>query len=46
MVARARRVIGYGGAFPPYDGLKRKVLNARNFEEAFELRAREPCHSG
>ena len=38
MVARARRVIGYGGAFPPYEGLKRKLLNARTFEEAFELR--------
>jgi hypothetical protein len=40
MVAQARRVIGYGGAFPPYDGLKRKFTNARTFEEAFELRPR------
>lgn len=38
MIAKARRVIGYGGAFPPYEGLKKKFLNARNFEEAFELR--------
>jgi hypothetical protein len=39
MVARARRVIGNGGAFPPYKGLKRKILGAPNFEKAFELRA-------
>jgi len=38
MVADARRVIGYGGAFPPYEGLKKKILNARNFKEAFKLR--------
>jgi hypothetical protein len=38
MIAEARRVIGYGGAFPPYEGLRRKILNAKNFEEAFELR--------
>uniref|UniRef100_A0A7V3ZX84 Elp3/MiaA/NifB-like radical SAM core domain-containing protein n=1 Tax=candidate division WOR-3 bacterium TaxID=2052148 RepID=A0A7V3ZX84_UNCW3 len=38
MVARARRVIGYGGAFPPHDGLKKKFLEAKSFEEAFELR--------
>ena len=38
MVAQARRVIGYGGALPPYTGLVKKFLNARNFEEAFELR--------
>lgn len=37
MVARARRVIGYGGAFPPYEGLRRKFLDARNFNEAFGL---------
>ncbi len=37
MVARARRVIGYGGAFPPYEGLRRKFIDARNFVEAFEL---------
>jgi hypothetical protein len=38
MVADARRVIGYGGAFPPYEGLKKKILNAKSFEKAFELR--------
>lgn len=38
MVAKARRVLGYGGAFPPYEGLRRKFLTARSFEEAFSLR--------
>jgi hypothetical protein len=38
MVARARRVIGSGGTFPPYEGLKKKFSNARTFEEAFGLR--------
>jgi len=38
MIAQARRVIGYGGAFPPHDGLRNKFLEARNFEEAFTLR--------
>jgi len=38
MVAKARRVIGYGGAFPPYEGLKKKVINATIFEQAFKLR--------
>lgn len=37
MVATARRVIGIGGAFPPYEGLVKKFLKARNFEEAFGL---------
>jgi hypothetical protein len=37
MVAKARRVIGYGGAFPPYKGLIKKLRNARNFDEAFAL---------
>lgn len=37
MIAKARRVIGYGGAFPPYEGLKKKILNAKTFEKAFEL---------
>jgi len=41
MVAAARRVIGYGGAFPAYEGLVKKFLNARNFEEAFRLRPRK-----
>lgn len=38
MIAKARRVIGYGGAFPPYEGLKKKILNANCFEDAFKLR--------
>ncbi len=38
MVAKARRVIGAGGAFPPYNALLNKFRNARSFEEAFSLR--------
>jgi len=38
MIAEARRVIGYGGAFPPYEGLRKKILKAKTFEKAFELR--------
>jgi len=41
MIAKARRVLGYGGAFPPYEGLKKKFLNAKSFEAAFRLR--HPC---
>jgi len=37
MVAAARRVIGFGGAFPPYAGLVKKFKKAKNFQEAFEL---------
>jgi len=37
LVATARRVIGYGGAFPPYEGLVRKFLEAKKFEDAFGL---------
>jgi hypothetical protein len=36
-VATARRVIGYGGAFPPYEGLVKKFLKANTFQEAFGL---------
>lgn len=39
MVQMARRVIGYGGAFPPYKGLQNKFGEAGNFEEAFALRS-------
>jgi hypothetical protein len=47
MVAKARRVIGYGGAFPPHDGLRRKFLEARDFEDAFTLRPKDqPCDTG
>jgi len=42
MIARARRVIGYGGAFPPYEGLGKKFTSARTFGEAFELRPPRP----
>jgi len=38
MVAKARRVIGYGGAFPPYEGLRKKLDRARTFDQAFALR--------
>jgi hypothetical protein len=40
MVAAARRVIGYGGAFPPYEGLVKKFADARDFHDAFGLRER------
>lgn len=42
MVAKARRVIGYGGAFPAYEGLVQKFRNAQGFEKAFIL---EPVKS-
>jgi hypothetical protein len=50
MVVMARRVIGYGGALPPYAGLQKKFMNARNFQEAFELRSNrgigsKPAHT-
>jgi len=38
MVTDSRRVIGYGGAFPPYGALIRKFRRARCFDEAFRLR--------
>jgi hypothetical protein len=41
MIAQARRVIGFGGAFPPYEGLVKKFLNTKDFNEAFELRPKE-----
>jgi hypothetical protein len=40
MVAKARRVIGYAGAFPPYEGLVDKFNEAKDFYDAFELRDR------
>ena len=39
MVAKARRVLGFGGAFPPYEGLVKKLKSARSFEDAFSLRS-------
>ena len=38
LLAKARRVLGFGGAFPPYEGLVSKLKNAETFEEAFSLR--------
>ncbi|MGH9535397.1 MAG: B12-binding domain-containing radical SAM protein [Terriglobales bacterium] len=40
MVAHARRVIGFGGAFPPYEGLYKKFRDAAAFDDAFALRDR------
>ena len=40
MVQRARRVIGYAGAFPPYKALVEKIRRAKTIEEAFLLRPR------
>jgi hypothetical protein len=42
MIQKARRVIGYGGAFPPYEGLRKKIIKAKTFEQAFGLR---PIHN-
>ena len=36
-VRLATRVIGFGGAFPPYEGLVDKFNNARNFDKAFHI---------
>jgi hypothetical protein len=41
MIPMARRVIGFGGAFPPYEGLIKKITKAKNFVEAFKLRAKK-----
>lgn len=41
-VAKARRVIGFGGAFPPYRALVEKFRNANGFDEAFKLRPHCP----
>jgi hypothetical protein len=38
MVLKAQRVIGENGAFTPFDAMRRKITNATNFEEAFQLR--------
>ncbi len=42
MVAKARRVIGFAGAFPPYDYLARKFGRAKDFSAAFTLRSPRP----
>ena len=36
-VAKARRVIGFGGSFPPYKALVDKFGAAGSFDEAFHL---------
>lgn len=41
-VVKARRVIGFGGSFPPYEGLIKKITSAKTLEEAMEL---EPIKS-
>jgi hypothetical protein len=43
-VAKARRVLGYAGAFPPYKGLVRKFNRAKSFDEAFGLREAHSYH--
>jgi len=40
-VVAARRIIGYGGTFPPYEGLINKFKEAKNFNEAFKLNPKE-----
>jgi hypothetical protein len=37
-VAEARRVMGFGGALPPYKPLVEKFQRADSFAQAFELR--------
>jgi len=39
LIAKARRVIGYAGAWPPTDGLKYKFLNNWGFQRVFSLRS-------
>ena len=46
LIARARRVIGYGGSFPPYEGLVKKFQNAKDFNEAFRLKPIKSSSSG
>ena len=38
MVAKARRVIGFGGSFVPYKAFIDKIMNSESFEEAMHLR--------
>lgn len=37
MIGKARRILGYGGSFPPYEGLQKKFEKACNFEEGFSV---------
>jgi len=41
-IAKARRVLGFFGVFPPYEGLVKKFNKAKNFDEAFKLRPPRP----
>lgn len=43
-VAAARRVLGFAGAFPPYEKLIQKFRRARSFDSAFRLRKRRDGH--
>ena len=45
-VAKARRVLGYSGALPPYEGLVRKFTRAKSFERAFSLRKEQKRKKG
>ena len=38
MIARARRVIGFGGSFVPYKAFIDKIMSSKNFEDAMYLR--------
>ena len=38
MVAKARRVIGFGGSFIPYKAFVDKTMDSKTFEEAMYLR--------
>lgn len=44
-VAKARRVIGFGGAFPPYSALVEKFDKAGCFDEAFRLEPPAPSEA-
>jgi pyruvate-formate lyase-activating enzyme len=44
MVQKARRVLGFGGAFPPYSALIEKFERAKDFGEAFSLREPSPLY--
>jgi hypothetical protein len=37
MVASARRVFGYGGAFPPYNALIDRFIESKKFEDIFKV---------
>lgn len=41
LIAKARRVWGYGGAFPPHEGIIDKFSKSTNFDEAFSVWEKE-----